>query len=147
MFFLKELPTQQMVAGYAKTFSVKDPNTVQNALTMMRDASLLLRLLESYFTEHGTSQLRFLVMIVIDREPERDSLLASEIAERIDVSRPVMTRTLKSMLEDGLITMEADSSDARAKCVAISKDGKKFLKQILPGYFQTISSFMKDLKQ
>ncbi|WP_444895484.1 MarR family winged helix-turn-helix transcriptional regulator [Microbulbifer sp. SSSA005] len=147
MFFLKELPSQQMVEGYSKRFSVKDPAAIQGALTMMRDASLLLRELEGYFSEHGTSQLRFLVMIVIDREPQRDSLLASEIAERIDVSRPVMTRTLKSMVEDELIVMEADSSDGRAKCVALSKSGKQFLQKILPGYFKTISKFMEELNK
>ncbi|WHI44632.1 MarR family transcriptional regulator [Microbulbifer sp. VAAF005] len=147
MFFLKELPSQQMVEGYSKRFSVKDPAAVQGALTMMRDASLLLRELESYFSEHGTSQLRFLVMIVIDREPQRDTLLASEIAERIDVSRPVMTRTLKSMVEDELIVMEADSSDGRAKCVALTKSGKQFLQKILPRYFKTISKFMEELNK
>ncbi|BBM01098.1 MarR family winged helix-turn-helix transcriptional regulator [Microbulbifer sp. GL-2] len=146
MFFLKELPSQQMVEGYTKQFSVKDPAAIQDALTMMRDASLLLRELESYFSEHSTSQLRFLVLIVIDREPQKQSLLASEIAERIDVSRPVMTRTLKSMLENKLITMEADSSDGRAKSIALSKSGKLFLKKILPGYYQVISSFMEGLK-
>ncbi|WP_444908482.1 MarR family winged helix-turn-helix transcriptional regulator [Microbulbifer sp. TRSA005] len=147
MFFLKDLPSQQMIEGYAKRFTVKDPTAVQGALTMMRDASLLLRELESYFTEHGTSQLRFLVMIVIDREPQRDSLLASEIAERIDVSRPVMTRTLKSMVEDELIAMEADSSDGRAKCITLTKNGKKFLQKILPGYFKAISKFMEELNR
>ncbi|WP_444929266.1 MarR family winged helix-turn-helix transcriptional regulator [Microbulbifer sp. SSSA002] len=147
MFFLKELPSQQMVEGYSKRFSIKDPAAIQDALGMMRDASLLLRELEGYFSEHGISQLRFLVMIVIDREPQRDSLLASEIAERIDVSRPVMTRTLKSMLEDKLIAMEADSSDGRAKCVALTKIGKKFLQEILPGYFKIISKFMKELNR
>ncbi|MCO1334543.1 MarR family transcriptional regulator [Microbulbifer sp. OS29] len=147
MFFLKELPSQQMVEGYAKRFSVKDPTAVQGALTMMRDTSLLLRELEGYFSKHGTSQLRFLVMIVIDREPQRDSLLASEIAERIDVSRPVMTRTLKSMVEDELIAMETNSSDGRAKCVALTKSGENFLQEILPGYFKAISNFMKELNK
>ncbi|WP_444902362.1 MarR family winged helix-turn-helix transcriptional regulator [Microbulbifer sp. SSSA007] len=146
MFFLKELPSQQMVEGYAKQFSVNNPKAIQDALTIMRDASLLLRELESYFSDHGTSQLRFLIMIVIDREPERNSLLVSEIAERIDISRPVMTRTLKSMVEDRLITMKADSSDGRAKCVALTTDGKYFLQKILPGYFRMISNFMEGLK-
>ncbi|GAA5443589.1 hypothetical protein Misp06_01766 [Microbulbifer sp. NBRC 101763] len=146
MFFLKELPSQQMVEGYAKQFSVNNPKAIQDALTIMRDASLLLRELESYFSDHGTSQLRFLIMIVIDREPERNSLLVSEIAERIDISRPVMTRTLKSMVEDRLITIKADSSDGRAKCVALATDGKYFLQKILPGYFRMISNFMEGLK-
>lgn len=147
MFFLKELPTQQMVEGYIKKFSVTDPGVIQDALTMMRNASLLLRHLESYFADHDISQLRFLVMIVIDREPSRDSLLASEIAERIDVSRPVMTRTLKRMEEDGLITIQSKPDDGRAKCVTLSQNGRQFLQKILPGYYLAIVSFMKSLKE
>ncbi|MFA0813605.1 hypothetical protein [Microbulbifer epialgicus] len=85
-------------------------------------------------------------MITIDREPERDSLLASAIVERIDVSRPVMTCKLKSMVIDKLITMEADSGDSRAKCVALAKGGKQFLQQMLPEDFRIISNFTEGLK-
>jgi len=144
MFFLKELPTKQMIQGYAKQHPMKSVDSVENALLMMRQASLLVRQLEAYFSNYDTSQLRFLILIVIDREPERDSLLVSEISERIDVSRPVMTRTVQNLVNEKLVIMETDSSDGRAKQVSLTGKGRKFLETILPGYFGVIGEFMED---
>lgn len=143
MFFLKELPTRQMVSGYAEQYSLNSVDAIEEALVMMRQASLLIRELETYFTAQGTSQLRFLVLIVIDREPDRQSLLASEIAQRIDVSKPVLTRALQSLVNDGMIKINADASDGRAKQITLSATGKRFLAGILPGYFDLICQFQQ----
>lgn len=147
MFFLKELPTRQMIQAYADQYPMDNAGSVESALLMMRQASLLVRQIEAYFSTHNTSQLRFLILIVIDREPEKNSLLVSEISERIDVSRPVMTRTLQSMVDERLIIMKTDDSDARAKQVSLTKKGCRFLESVLPGYFDVICNFMTDLKK
>ncbi|MBB6523795.1 MarR family winged helix-turn-helix transcriptional regulator [Pseudoteredinibacter isoporae] len=142
MFFLKELPSKQMIQGYADRYPIKNVDSVEAALLMMRQASLLIRELEAYFSSHNSSQLRFLILLVIDREPERRSLLVSEISERIDVSRPVMTRTLQSLEGDNFIAIKADKHDGRAKQVFLTEKGRKFLKKILPGYYELIDNFM-----
>jgi DNA-binding MarR family transcriptional regulator len=141
MFFLKELPSQQMVEGYARQHGA-NPAHISGALVMMRRASLLIRQLEGYFAKHGLSQLRFMVLIVIDREPERSSLTPAEIASRIDVSKPVMTRTLQSLQKDGLITIAASPDDGRSKQVALTPNGQQRLRTVLPGYFRILSSEM-----
>ena len=46
MFFLKELPSRQMVDGYADQFADVDVDRVLDALRLMRRASLLIRELE-----------------------------------------------------------------------------------------------------
>ncbi|MBO6767308.1 MAG: MarR family transcriptional regulator [Erythrobacter sp.] len=135
MFFLKELPGRQMVEGYAARFDSVDPDTVLRALELMRSASLLIRELEAYFAGHDLSQLRFLTLILIDREPERSSLTASEIADRLDVSRPVVTRTLKSLEQSDLIAIASDEHDARSKRVSLTQAGSTKLEAVLPGYF------------
>ena len=111
MFFLKELPTRRMIDAYTARHEGVESAVVSDALAMMRRASLLIRELDRYFAEHDLSQIRFLVLIVIDREEDRDSLSPLEISRRIDVSKPVTTRTLKGMVEDGLIEMRDDESD------------------------------------
>lgn len=141
MFFLKELPSQQMVASYAEAYGA-DPAHVTGALIMMRRASLLIRRLDSYFATHGLSQLRFLVLIVIDREPDRQSLTPVEIAQRIDVSKPVMTRTLQSLQKDGLISIAASPTDGRSKEAALTPEGRQRLQDALPGYFRILSDEM-----
>ncbi|WP_300057505.1 MarR family transcriptional regulator [uncultured Roseobacter sp.] len=135
MFFLKELPSRRMVDGYANRFPDVDANRVLDALLLMRRASLLIRDLEAYFAQHDLSQLRFLTLILIDREPERDCLAASEIAERLDVSRPVVTRTLQGLEKADLIAISENAEDARSRNVALTLAGKGKLDKVLPGYF------------
>ena len=145
MFFLKELPSRQMVEGYAGRIDDFDPEQVLRALRIMRDGSLLIRELEGYFAQHALSQLRFLAMIVIDREPDRDSLTAGEIAERLDVSRPVVTRTLQGLEKAGLIATSSNADDARARDVALTPAGNGKLDEVLPGYFAILHHAMRSI--
>lgn len=141
MFFLKELPSRQMVETYALAHGV-DARTVESALTMMRRASLLIRRLEAYFAEHDLSQLRFLILIVIDREPDRHTLTIGEITERLDVAGPVITRTLRTLSEDALITIAPDKDDRRTRHVSLTFEGREKLASLLPGYFRIIDEAM-----
>ncbi|MCG8492119.1 MAG: MarR family transcriptional regulator [Sneathiellales bacterium] len=140
MFFLKKLPTRDMVESYTKTISKdeKDPDIILSRLNGLREASLLIRKLDDFFAGHGLSQLRYLIMIVIDREPERSSLSHKEIGERIDVSKPVITRTLNSMIEDGYLQSKRDKNDGRARYYSLSDQGKLKLHDLLPAYFALI---------
>jgi DNA-binding MarR family transcriptional regulator len=137
VFFLKDLPTRQMVEGYALSHGV-DPSTIEDALSMMRRASLLIRKLETYFSGHDLSQLRFLIMIVIDREPNRDSLTIGEITERLDVKGPVITRTIKVLVDDGLVAIGRDEDDQRTRHASLTPAGKAKLADVIPGYLQLI---------
>ncbi len=135
MFFLKVLPTTKMVEGYSDRYSGVDAEKVMEALGLMRRASLLIRELEAYFAGHDLSQLRFLVLVIIDREPERASLTAGEIADRLDVSKPVVTRTMRALEEAALIDVSSSSRDARSREVALTRAGQEKLEACLPGYF------------
>lgn len=143
MFFLKELPTRQVLERYHAAFPAMQVETIDRALRMLRTASLLLRELEAYFATHQLSQARFLVLVVLDREEDRGGLRISEVAERIDVARPVMTRTLQSLAAGGLVRFREDETDARSRRVLLTAKGKRRLHDMLPGYYATIDAFMK----
>lgn len=142
MFFLRELPTRMMIDGYVSATGVGDVDAVAHALSMMREASQLERLLDTYFNSHNLSQLKFHILIVIDREPQTDSLRQSEINQRLDVSKPVLHRTVTSLLKDDLLARRDDPEDSRAHRLALTDKSKTALAAILPGYFGTISVFM-----
>jgi len=143
MFFLKELPTKAMIDKYTSHLSTHEKNSIAEALSIMRKASLLVRNIETYFSANDLSQLRFLILIVIDREANRTSLYAHEIASRLDVSRPVLTRTLKKLIEDGLLISINDEVDKRAKKIALTEKGMSCLSDVLPGYFNEINKLME----
>jgi DNA-binding MarR family transcriptional regulator len=142
MFFLKELPTQAMLDKYTSDLSGHEKNSITDALSIMRKASLLVRSIERFFSANDLSQLRFLVLIVIDREPDRTSLYAHEIASRLDVSRPVLTRAIKRLIDDGLLTSINDEIDKRAKKITLTEKGTSCLSDVLPGYFNEINKLM-----
>ncbi|WP_299850914.1 MarR family transcriptional regulator [uncultured Roseovarius sp.] len=133
-----------MIDGYVSQTGVGDVDTVARALSMMREASQLERLLDAYFSSHNLSQLKFHILIVIDREPDKDSLRQSEINQRLDVSKPVLHRTVTSLLKSGLLVCRDDPEDSRAHRLALTDEGKTMLAAILPGYFKTISGFMRE---
>ena len=142
MFFLKELPTEAMLDNYAKELSDTHKTNIMQALDTMRQASLLVRSIDQYFASNELSQLRFLILIVIDRELERDYLSPNEIATRLDVSKPVLTRTIKKLIDDGLLISEEDKFDKRAKQISLTDAGKARLYAVLPGYFEKLTSLM-----
>ena len=139
MFFLKNLPSRQMVEGYSDRFEGVDVGNVMDALDLMRKASLLIRELEAYFADHGFSQLRFLTLVVIDREPDRSSLMAGEVADRLDVSKPVVTRVLRSLESANLISIASSSDDARSREISLTAAGQAKLAEIMPGYFSILN--------
>ncbi len=142
MFFLKELPTAEMLDRYAAQYQEMHPTHVADALTMMRQASLLLRELEGLFSKAGLSQTRFLVLMMLDREPDRPNLRISELSDRLDISKPVITTTVKSLSDDGYVSLQPNEFDGRAKDVLLEPPGKAVLKSLLPKYFMTINDFM-----
>ena len=144
MFFLKELPTRRMLEGYRDRFPAMNIDAVQSALDLLRQASLLIRELDAYFASQSFSQLRFLILVVVDREPEGGGLTVSEIASRLDVSKPVLTRTLQTLLDDKLIRVSEHGSDRRAKIVSLTQSGEDKLKVVLPGYYRRIEGFMAE---
>ena len=142
MFFLKTLPTRETLDRYGLRFPNMRVDVVDEALHMLRRASLLMRELETYFAGHELSQTRFLMLIVLDREPSRNSLLVSEIADRLDVSRPVITQTLRALQTAKLVSVSVSKEDARSKSVTLTKAGREKLTRVLPGYYDVIQRFM-----
>ncbi|KQO69000.1 MarR family transcriptional regulator [Methylobacterium sp. Leaf87] len=142
MFFLKELPTRAMLQSYSDRYSGMDAGAVAEALRLLRRASLLMRALEAYFTAHTLSQTRFLILIVIDREPGQGGLMGREIADRLDISRPVVTETVKAMTRAGLLGSAPVPGDGRAKRITLTPAGRAVLADLLPGYFALIADFM-----
>lgn len=141
MFFLKTLPSARMVEGYAGAYNVS-AETIIDALTLMRRASQMIRRLESFFSSHGLSQLRFLFLIVIDREPDRDRLTVGEITDRLDVAGPVVARTLRVLEANGYVTSHKDEDDARTKQVRLTPKAHTLLKRLLPDYFAILADEM-----
>ncbi len=54
---------------------------------------------------------------------EEDGLTPREIADRLDVEMPTVTRTVQRMVRDGLVQRRAHPADARSVRIYLSKRG------------------------
>lgn len=144
MFFLKDLPSRQMLESYKERFPEMNVDNVGGALRMLRRASILLRQLEAYFAKHDLSQTRFYILIILDREGKDGGLQAMDIADKLDISRPIVTNTLKSLKGREFINISNHTEDGRAKWITLTDQGRDKLNVVLPGYYLTIHDFMNE---
>jgi MarR family transcriptional regulator, organic hydroperoxide resistance regulator len=56
---------------------------------------------------------------------EQDGLTPRELASRLDVEMPTVTRTVQRMLRDGLVRREAHQSDARSVRIYLTERGSE----------------------
>lgn len=142
MFFLKDLPTREILESYGRRFPQMDVPCVAAALEMLRSASVLLRRLEAYFAAHGLSQTRFLILILIDRDPNVTGLTATELAAHLDVSKPVVSNTVQALLREGLLEATPHERDQRSRRFRLSPAGQARLDALLPGYYDVLQEHM-----
>lgn len=144
MFFLKELPSREMLKRYKDRFPNMDLDKTEQALCLLRKASFLIRELDRYFATNGLSQTRFYILIVLEREPNLKSLSMIDFAKRLDVSKPVITNTLKALEKENLVEIVPSKTDARVKIVTITERGRDVLRKVLPGYYAVINEHIKE---
>ncbi|WP_424338779.1 MarR family winged helix-turn-helix transcriptional regulator [Henriciella sp.] len=129
-----------MIDRYANQHAAGKAKQIERTLHTLRAASRLIRLLDAFFARHDFSQLRFLILMVIDRDTARDRFTFSEIAAKTDVSKPVLSRTMRSLVESGVLVEEADPDDGRVRHYSISPLGEEKLASLLPDYFSLLTS-------
>jgi DNA-binding MarR family transcriptional regulator len=144
MFFLEELPSTQILKGFADRFPEMEIDSTSACLKLLWFASHLTRDLELHFTQHELSQARFLVLIILERS-ESKRLMPVEIARQLGISKKNTARVLSFMEEANLTTKASHDSDGRASLVSITAKGSKTLAQAMPGYYRILNRAMKKL--
>ncbi len=150
MFFLRELPSREMLESFAARFPNMNPDATLEALTRLRWASRLDRELETFFSTHGLSFSRFLALMVLAREASvaggREQLQPSEIADKMDISRPIVTNLLKQLGKQGFVARlpSDDEGDQRVRRVSLTEEGRARLHSLLPDYYNILNKHMRE---
>jgi DNA-binding MarR family transcriptional regulator len=64
--------------------------------------------------------------------PNQSGVLASDIADALNVSRPNITNIITNLVQKGLILQESDAVDRRRKLLKITSQGMEVLETINP---------------
>ena len=140
MFFLDELPTQQMLDKYSAQYPQMQPQKLYDALYFLRKASLMIRDLDAFFASCELSQTRFYILMLLDREPDNAQLTLMDICKKMNISKAVTSRTVNLLKTAGYIDETAHETDARAKCLSLTPSGREKLHAVLPDYYLFINS-------
>lgn len=143
-FLLRDLPRYECLELRAHRFPDLDAGAVETTLFLMRVASDVLDGFAAHLQSHGTSQGRFLVMMLLDRNAE-SPLLPSELAEKIGVTRATITGLLDGLERESLVERRAHARDRRALTVHLTAKGAAFLEAMLPDHYRRIAALMSEL--
>lgn len=146
MFYLRDLPDDKALNEFAERYSNMDVSAVKACLVLLRTGSDLLTGFEITLSRHGLSQGRFLILIVMNRTPDK-AVSPSELAEKIGVTRATMTGLLDGLERDKLIKRYAHPGDRRKIALQLTSKGRHRLEQMLPDYYDRIAKLMKNLSE
>lgn len=100
--------------------------------------SAALRAIEADVRDAGEVPLTWYdVLLELNSAPQR-RLRMRELSDRVVLSRTRISRLVDTMVEAGLVTKEADDSDARVTWARLTPDGRRALRKTAPAYLDAI---------
>lgn len=144
MFYLLDQPTEEEFQNLASRYKEMDPSSVKAAVTLLKTGSDVLTGFEKMLKKYGISQGRFLILVVMNRQPDQ-STTPSILAEKIGVTRPTMTGLITGLVKDGFIRRYSHNNDRRKQYLRLTESGRALLEELLPDYWSRIYRLMNGL--
>ncbi|WP_270334528.1 MarR family winged helix-turn-helix transcriptional regulator [Ligilactobacillus acidipiscis] len=132
-------PSKQRIKEIADEFNLTvEPDSVDLYLKFR----LIYREIEKeynlLFEKFNLSESRFTILMFLFYAKNKQ-LLPSEIANKLGVARPTISKMLKGMREQGLVERQAALDDKRVTYIQITMKGEGILKTFLPYNYQAVS--------
>lgn len=119
------MAANQMLTPNPATYAVRQ----QLGFKLSRSARLMQQRLEAALSTQGQTRLTWCVLSSIGLER---ICTPSGIADNLGVTRPMLSRLIKSMSDDGLITVTLDPDDGRNRQLHLTDKGHKTLAACQP---------------
>jgi len=145
MLQLRDIPTPDILAKFAKRYPDADVSAVASLLYLLRVASDISMALDACLSRHGLLQGRWWVLILLMREESLTST-PSALAEKIGVSRASMTGLIDGLEQSGLVRRVFTQSDRRSVQVQLTLQGQEKLDVVMPDYYKRVRKAMLGLQ-
>ncbi|MBM7569496.1 MarR family winged helix-turn-helix transcriptional regulator [Paenibacillus sacheonensis] len=123
----------------------EQPLEVRTFFALVETTAALVGASEKYWSANGTNGARIRILVEIAKAG--GSILPSELAARIGVTKANISVMLIPLEELGYVRSSSHPEDGRKRTVALSPDGERLLSDLLPGNRATIVSRMKGLEE
>lgn len=138
---LEIFPTQEELERYEKKMPEIDPAAVI-AMLQIKQAAEEIRMDINQILEdrYQLSEGKLRVLVVLHQNPA--GMAPSALAARTGVTRATISVMVRRMVRDGLVASDEDAADKRAKTITLTKKGRDFMEEVLPGNYLRISRLM-----
>lgn len=141
---LNEIPRYEAIGEYAKRYPNMDPSSSEAFIVLLHTGELMQEVAGRWLAEEGTSQARFLVMALLNRNPDKP-MSATELSAGIRVTKQTMTSLMDGLEKDGMIERIPMEGDRRVCHVRLKPEGRKFMTRVMPKVFEAHKGAMSAL--
>ena len=146
LLMLKDLPRYECLLAASAKYPSLEPDAAEPFLHLLRTGDAVFAAESRFLAQHGISQGRFTVLMLLNRCLEQPSTPA-ELADAAGVTRATMTGLVDTLERDGWVTRTGDPADRRTVLVRMTAEGQALLDAILPDYFRCVSATMQPLSK
>jgi DNA-binding MarR family transcriptional regulator len=146
MFYLRDLPRYEAIRERVTRYPNIDPRAVEAFLVLMRVSSDTLAGVEAWLAQHGMSQGKFTLLMILNRDP-KVGMLPSELADRSGVTRATITGLLDGLERERLVRRENHAHDRRKAIVRLTPEGQSLLDGIVSGYYERVADLMLEMAE
>ena len=147
LLMLKDLPRYECLLKASEEHPSLDPTACDAFLNLLRTGDEVFAAESDFFTKYHLSQGRFTVLMLLQRPCDVQPATPAALADQSRVTRATMTGLIDTLEKDGLVTREADKVDRRTLHVRLTRQGKAFVKKMLPDYFRCVSAIIQPLNK
>jgi DNA-binding MarR family transcriptional regulator len=146
VFYLLDQPTEEEFQNLARRYKEMAPSSVKATVKLLKTGSDVLTGFEKMLNNYGLSQGRFLILIVMNRQPDKLTT-PSILAEKIGVTRATMSGLIEGLAKNGFIKRLSHGSDRRKQKLKLTNKGVTLLENILSDYWSRIYNLMRGLTE
>ena len=99
--------------------------------------------LERTIKDHGLLVVHYMVLVELSDAPDRTMGL-SDLADMANVSQSRLTHRLRTLTDQGFVTIAPDPHDARAKNATLTDEGLQWLASVAPHHAQDVQRLLFD---
>jgi DNA-binding MarR family transcriptional regulator len=142
----KDIPKHEALKALAGRYPNLDPSAIEACVALLRVGSEMFGAFKEHFARHGTSQGRFIILMLLNLDPER-RVSPSELADMSRVTRATVTGLLDGLETDGLVQRIPLAEDRRSYSICLTPKGRSFMDAMLPDHFRRMAALMSGLTE
>ena len=139
---LEKLPKYEMMRRRAKEYINADEDTVETYWLFFHVARQLLSTFQNRLERYGLSDGKMVILVLLRHAPN-NTLSASELAERCEVTRGTITGLLDGLERSGLILRKNHPEDRRMLTIQLTEQGLAFIDEIMPRHFRRFGEMIE----